>query len=92
MATIKVESIASPKKAVSNFTYTDLKLDLEFDYTQNNELLKNREIKDLVVDYDYAAIRNSIFNIITTIPGQRILNPVFGINLQKYLFLKRKKY
>jgi len=88
VATIKVESIASPKKAVSNFTYTDLKLDLEFDYTQNNELLKNREIKDLVVDYDYAAIRNSIFNIITTIPGQRILNPVFGINLQKYLFLR----
>lgn len=88
MATIKVESVARPQKAVSNFTYTDLKLDLEFDYTQNNELLKNKEIKDLVVDYDYAAVRNSIFNIITTIPGQRILNPNFGVNLQKYLFLR----
>lgn len=88
MATIKVESIARPEKAVSNFTYTDLKLDLDFSYTQNNELLKNKEIKDLVVDYDYAAIRNSIFNIITTVPGQRILNPNFGINLQKYLFLR----
>lgn len=87
MATIKLESVARQEKAVSNFTYTDLKLDLDFSYTQNNELLKNKEIKDLVVDYDYAAIRNSIFNIITTIPGQRILNPNFGVNLQKYLFL-----
>lgn len=88
MATIKVESIASPKKAVSNFTYTDLALDLQFEYTQNNEFFKRKEIKDLVVNYDYSAIKNSIFNIITTIPGQRILNPYFGVNLQKYLFLR----
>ena len=87
MATIKVQSLAEPKKAKSNFTYTDLKLDLEIDYTQNNEFLKNKEIKDLKIDYDYAAIRNSIYNLFTTTPGQRILNPYFGLELQKYLFL-----
>lgn len=87
MATIKVASIAEPSKSNSDFTYTDLKLDLEFDYTKNNEFLKRKEIKDLKIDYDYAAVRNSIFNLFTTTPGQRILNPLFGLNLQKYLFL-----
>lgn len=86
MATIKVNSIAQPKKPSSKFTYTDLMLDLEFSYTQNNEFLKNKEIKDLEINYDYAAIRNSIFNIITTMPGQRILNPYFGTNIDRYLF------
>lgn len=86
MATIKIESVAQLEKAQSNFTYTDLKLDLEFDYTKNNELLKRKEIKDIKIDYDYAAIRNSIFNLLNTVPGQRILNPYFGVNLQKYLF------
>jgi len=86
VATIKINSVAEPVRPASNFTYTDLKLDLEFEYTQNNELLKRREIKDLKIDYDYSAIKNSIFNIITTVPGQRILNPYFGVNLQKYLF------
>jgi len=86
VATIKIESVAQQDKSQSNFTFTDLKLDLEFDYTQNNELLKRKEIKDIKIDYDYAAIRNSIFNLLNTTPGQRILNPFFGVNLQKYLF------
>ena len=86
MATIKVQSIAEPTKSQSNFLYTDLKLDLKLDYTRNNEFLKRKEIKDLKIDYDYAAVRNSIYNLFTTIPGQRILNPYFGLGLQKYLF------
>lgn len=86
MATIKIESVAQLDKSQSSYTYTDLKLDLEFDYTKNNELLKRKEIKDIKIDYDYAAIRNSIFNLLNTVPGQRILNPYFGVNLQKYLF------
>jgi phage baseplate assembly protein W len=86
VATIKVSSIAEPTKSTSDFTYTDLKLDLEFDYTRNNEFLKKKEVRDLKIDYDYAAVRNSIFNLFNTIPGQRILNPTFGLNLQRYLF------
>lgn len=86
MATIKIESVAQQERTNSDFTYTDLKLDLEFDYTKNNELLKRKEIKDIKIDYDYSAVRNSIFNLLNTVPGQRILNPFFGVNLQKYLF------
>ena len=87
MATIKVQSIKQPTKAKSAFTYTDLRLDLELDFTKSNEFLKKKEIKDLKISYDYAAVRNSIFNLFTTIPGQRILNPTFGLGIQKYLFL-----
>lgn len=87
MATIKVQSIKKPDDSTSKFTYTDLLLDLELDYTKNNEFLRRKEIKDLKIDYDYAAVRNSIFNLFTTIPGQKILNPYFGLDLQKYLFL-----
>ena len=86
MANINIKTLAQPAKTSSSFTYTDLKLDLELNYTQNNEFLKRKEIKDLKIDYDYAAIRNSIFNLFTTIPGQKILNPAFGLNLPRYLF------
>jgi phage baseplate assembly protein W len=88
VATIKLQTIAEPAKTRSEFAFTDLHLDLELDYTRNNEFLRRKEIKDLKIDYDYAAIRNSIFNLLTTVPGQRILNPEFGLGIQKYLFLQ----
>ncbi len=32
------------------------------------------------------AIRQSLFNILNTSPGQRIINPRFGCNVRQYLF------
>jgi hypothetical protein len=32
------------------------------------------------------AIRQSLFNILNTSPGQRALNPEFGCNVRRYLF------
>lgn len=86
MASIKLQTLSEPEKSTSGYTYNDLHLDIEYSYTRNNELLRQREIKDLVTDYDYAAIRNSIFNLFTTLPGQKILNPAFGINLMQFIF------
>jgi len=86
MATIKLQTLNEPKKPIKGYTYNDLHLDLEYSYTRNNELLRQREIKDLVTDYDYGAIRNSIFNIFTTLPGQKILQPEFGLNLLQHVF------
>lgn len=68
------------------YTYKDLEVDLDVDYTKTNPLNNFKEQKDIVVDYDVEAIKNSIFNIFTTIPGQKILNPTFGLNLLYYLF------
>jgi len=86
MASIAIQSLAAPPKNADGFTYKDLHLDLKYSYTRNNQLLKRPEVKDIVGDYDYAAIKNSIFNIFTTLPGQKILNPAFGLNLMQYLF------
>ena len=69
-----------------DYTYKDLEVDLSIDYTKTNPLNNFKEQKDIAVDYDVAAIKNSIFNIFTTIPGQKILNPTFGLNLLYYLF------
>ncbi len=86
MANITIRSLAQKPKTNRGFTYSDLKLDLTFDYLNNNELLKKKQIKDSVNSLDYDAIKNSIVSLFTTIPGQKILNPFFGLNLVKYLF------
>lgn len=86
MATIKLQTLSEPEKSTSGYTYSDLHLDLKYSYTRNNELLRQREIKDIVSEYDYGAIRNSIFNIFTTLPGQKILEPEFGLNLLQHVF------
>lgn len=73
-----------PKKR--DHTYVDLELDIIIDYTKNSALNNIKEEKDIRADYDINAIKNSIFNIFTTIPGQKILNPIFGLNLYFFLF------
>ena len=37
-------------------------------------------------NYDLGAIKNSIVNIFTTFPGDKLLNPEFGLNLNQFLF------
>jgi len=86
VASIVLDSIKKPDTNSAGFTYSDLHLDLEFNYTRNNELKKIKEIKDSINDYDYGCIKNSIFNLFTTIPGQKVLNPYFGLNLMQYIF------
>jgi phage baseplate assembly protein W len=86
MATIKLQTLKEPEKPSTSYRYNDLHLDLKYSYTRNNELLRQREIKDIVTDVDYGAIRNSIFNIFTTLPGQKILQPEFGLNLFQHIF------
>lgn len=95
MATIKLPSLVDqPSEAKNGYLYRDLHLDFTpvygkspyGAYTQNSELLKEQEIVDIVADYDLGAIRNSLYNIFTTIPGQKVLNPYFGLNLMQYVF------
>lgn len=86
MATIKLQTLKEPAKPNKDYTYNDLHLDLKYSYTRNNELLRQREIKDIVTDVDYSAIKNSIYNIFTTLPGQKILQPEFGLNLFQHIF------
>lgn len=70
-----------------DYTYKDIEVDLVIDYTKTNPLNNFKEQKDLKPDFDVQAIKNSIFNIFTTAPGQKILNPTFGLNLLYFLFI-----
>ena len=70
----------------TNIVYRDLHLDIEKLYTNNDELHKINEITDIVTDVNSKAIKNSIYNILSTMPGQKILNPECGLNLTQWLF------
>ena len=69
-----------------NFTYSDLHLDFAVSNLVTDEVHKNVQQHDVVADYDLGAIRNSIINLFTTSPGDKILNPTFGIDLRYFLF------
>ena len=84
MAAINIDVLSRrrPNKPI----YTDLTLDLKTNYTLDPKLEAKDTIKDLEVSNDIAAIKNSLFNLFTTIPGQKILNPVYGLNILQFLF------
>lgn len=97
MAKIDLNNLIRPKQVNSPDTklneeiidvesvYTDLHLDL--DLAKNIGLGLNNVIsKDILVDTDLVAIKNSIRNIFTTKKGEKILAPEFGCSLEQYLF------
>ena len=67
--------------------FTDISLDLAIGSTTSDQLYKTQQILDIRADTNLGAIYNSISNIITTNPGQKPLNPVFGIGFGDMLFL-----
>jgi phage baseplate assembly protein W len=83
MAAIVIDSL---RRSKTQPTYRDLKLDLSLDYDYDPRLNNFYTIKDIKASIDVEAIRNSIFNIFTTMPGQKVLNPTFGLNLMQFLF------
>ena len=67
--------------------FKDISLDFSLDSTGGNKALFGSSVKrDMKVDTDYKAISNSLINIFNTTPGEKILNPRFGVNLARYLF------
>lgn len=68
------------------YLYKDIELDLTTSYTNNLELFKANEKEELAPIYDVKAVITSVKNILTTSPGEKILNPTFGVDLRDYLF------
>ena len=72
--------------------YVDLALDLK-----NNSILpeaglfRDSTTTDIEASYDEAAIKNSLQNLFTTMPGQKLLNPEYGLNISQFLFLPASK-
>ena len=87
---IKLNIVQRPtdiQSAISRgYLYKDIKLDLTPTYLKGNEMYSNRETKDLACITDRAAVVNAFKNILSTTPGQKLLNPLFGLDLRVYLF------
>jgi phage baseplate assembly protein W len=87
---IKLNSIRTPtavEEALNaGFLYKDVAFDLNFENAQSSELFGGVDDKDLQAVYDSNAILTSIKNILTTTPGEKLLNPSLGLDLRDYLF------
>jgi len=90
MALIKISDVSVDKAdnaaLEAGYRYKDLFLDLETSVYYNQEYNKDSILKDVQGLFDIPSIKNSIANIFLTSPGQKILNPTFGIDLRRYLF------
>ena len=67
--------------------YKDFNLEMKLGSPNSYELFKNDLSTDIITDNNLDAIRNSLVNLIMTSPGQKILNPQFGISFGDLLFL-----
>tara|TARA_R110001583_G_scaffold7889_7_gene38559 strand:- start:1259 stop:2011 length:753 start_codon:yes stop_codon:yes gene_type:complete len=56
---------------------------------RNNNLNTRSEIRDVGGIFDIQSVEGSIDNILKTDPGQKILNPTFGIDLKEFIFPER---
>jgi phage baseplate assembly protein W len=99
MATIDLNNLIQPKKVNSPTTYQDQQVetvkpvyvDLHLDLAIQDNIgsgFKSVKSKDIRVDTDTQAIKNSIKNIFTTKKGEKILDPDFGCSLEQFLFEK----
>jgi len=91
MGSLVLSNLKNTAKDDLGYTYTDIHLDIDEQlYTRNNKKLPSG--RDIKVSYDELAIKNSIFNIFNTIPGERFLLPEFGSDLRQYLFRPVTKF
>ena len=72
--------------ADNQYLYKDLKLDLQTEYVNAPGLLREGNYNDLAALYDGDAITQSLYNIFNTQPGQKLLNPEFGLDLNGFIF------
>jgi len=68
------------------YLYKDLKFDLSTTYLKGNEMYSTRQTTDLAGITNKDAVLTSLKNILTTTPGEKLLNPLFGLDLRDYLF------
>lgn len=86
MAKIVIQGLPEATNVVQPYVYADLHLDLREKYLINNPLNQIPEVNDIMLDYDIDALKNSLLNLFSTSPGDKILNPEFGLDLREYIF------
>ena len=90
MALIKIDSVsvteAEDAALKQQYLYKDLFLDIKNRVSFNRQLNRKEELKDVQGLFDIESIQNSIANALLTSPGEKILNPEFGIDLRRFIF------
>jgi phage baseplate assembly protein W len=81
-----LEQIAQQYTSNKNFVYKDLHLDFATSDVYNPSLGRSIKGNDIKVEYDENAIKNSLRNLFNTKPGQRFLFPLYGLDLNQFLF------
>lgn len=74
------------KSLESGYLFKDVKFDLEMTRFGKPELYSEQTLKDIDELQDGQAVINSVKNILTTTPGQKLLNPTLGLDFRSYLF------
>lgn len=80
----KTESVENI--TAKGYLYKDIELDLNINYTASGEFEKKSDQKDLKPSYNKNAVINALKNLFSTTPGEKLLNPVFGLDLRDILF------
>lgn len=85
---IKISNLEQIVKQVAQkeYVFKDLHLDFSKSTTYDPTVMQQVEGNDIKVDYDTNAIRNSLRNLFNTRPGQRFLFPLYGMDLNQFLF------
>jgi len=88
MATLNLDILTQQKTLdTDDVIYKDLRLDIKQKYPLRNELAKDYQVNDIISSDNIDAISNSFISLLTTSPGEKILNPLFGISFGDLLFL-----
>jgi phage baseplate assembly protein W len=82
---LKIDKL-SDKALKSDYLYKDLALDLSQDVSYNNQLNKTETLRDVRAIYDIESVKNSIATAFLTSPGDKILNPTYGVDLRQFIF------
>jgi len=88
---INLNILEPSRNQTESVIYRDLSLNMQTGIVKGNNAESPENLKDLNTSTNFQAIKNSLINLITTFPGQKILNPEFGMNFGDLLFLPVSK-
>ena len=88
---INLNILEPSRNQTKSVIYRDLSLNMQTGIVKGSAAESPENLKDLKTSTNFQAIKNSLINLITTFPGQKILNPEFGMNFGDLLFLPVSK-
>ena len=88
---IRANILEPIEECKDNVIYNDIDLDMSVGKLNTNKLSEKETDKDLNTSTNFQAVKNSIINLFSTSPGQKILEPEYGLSFGDLLFLPVSK-